>query len=116
MLSQNKNKSYLVSVEKAVKQSRNVAELGTQALHNICQIVKFFKIEKMHQLVFNTDSPTHLKAFEETSLHKLNQDMQDMDGYMMDQADEPEKQDQRAENSAEAENEESVRHYNVDRV
>jgi hypothetical protein len=29
MLSQNKNKSYLVSVEKAVKQSRNVAECGT---------------------------------------------------------------------------------------
>jgi hypothetical protein len=75
MLSQNKNKSYLVSVEKAVKQSRSVAECGTQALHNICQIVKFFKIEKMHQLVFNTESTTQLKAFEETSLHKLNQEM-----------------------------------------
>jgi hypothetical protein len=48
MLSQNKNKSYLVSVEKAVKQSRNVADISKSALSNIQQIVKFFKIEKIH--------------------------------------------------------------------
>jgi hypothetical protein len=35
MLSQNKNKSYLVSVEKAIKQSRNVAEISKSAMHNI---------------------------------------------------------------------------------
>jgi hypothetical protein len=35
MLSQNKNKSYLVSVEKAVKQSKSVAECGNASLHNI---------------------------------------------------------------------------------
>lgn len=52
MLSQNKNKSYLVSVEKAIKQSRNVAEISKSALQNILQIVKFFKVEKIHQLVF----------------------------------------------------------------
>lgn len=72
MLSQNKNKSFLVSVEKAVKQSRNVADCGNSALHNIEQIVKFFKVEKIHTLVFNTEAPTELKAFEETSLYKLN--------------------------------------------
>ena len=48
MLSQNKNKSYLVSVEKAIKQSRNVAEISKSALQNILQIVKFFKVEKIH--------------------------------------------------------------------
>ena len=35
MLSQNKNKSYLVSVEKAVKQSRNVAEISKTAMQNV---------------------------------------------------------------------------------
>ena len=35
MLSQNKNKSYLVSVEKAIKQSRNVAEISKSAMQNI---------------------------------------------------------------------------------
>ena len=119
MLSQNKNKSYLVSVEKAVKQSRNVAECGTQALHNICQIVKFFKIEKMHQLVFNTDRPTHLQAFEETSLHKLNQDMQDMEGYMMEtEQNSPSlaKNHERHDNSADGDHEDSPQNYNVERV
>ena len=55
MLSENKNKSYLVSVEKAVKQARTVAEISNSALQNIQQIVKFFKIEKMHSLIFESD-------------------------------------------------------------
>lgn len=54
MLSQNKNKSYLVSIEKAIKQSRNVAEISKSAMQNILQIVKFFKVEKIHSLVFET--------------------------------------------------------------
>lgn len=58
MLSQNKNKSYLVSVEKAIKQSRNVAEISKSALQNILQIVKFFKVEKIHKLVFETEEPS----------------------------------------------------------
>lgn len=58
MLSQNKNKSYLVSVEKAIKQSRNVAEISKSALQNILQIVKFFKVEKIHNLVFQTEEPS----------------------------------------------------------
>lgn len=58
MLSQNKNKSYLVSVEKAIKQSRNVAEISKSALQNILQIVKFFKVEKIHSLVFQTEEPS----------------------------------------------------------
>lgn len=61
MLSQNKNKSYLVSVEKAIKQSRNVAEISKSALQNILQIVKFFKVEKIHSLVFQTEEPTDNK-------------------------------------------------------
>ena len=67
MLSQNKNKSYLVSVEKAVKQSRNVADISKSALSNIQQIVKFFKIEKIHQLVFATDEPVDLNLNHSTS-------------------------------------------------
>lgn len=79
MLSQNKNKSYLVSVEKAVKQSKSVAECGNASLHNINQIVKFMKIEKMHSLVFDTEQPTDLKVFEDTSFFKLNQEENDKD-------------------------------------
>ena len=52
MLSQNKNKPYLVSAEKAVKKSREVEEISKSAMTNIQSIVKFFKIEKIHQLVF----------------------------------------------------------------
>ena len=59
MLSQNKNKSYLVSIEKAIKQSRNVAEISKSAMQNILQIVKFFKVEKIHQLVFQTEEPSN---------------------------------------------------------
>ena len=55
MLSENKNKSYLVSVEKAVKQSRTVSDISKSALNNILQIVKFFKIEKIHSLVNEGD-------------------------------------------------------------
>ena len=58
MMSQNKNKSYLVSIEKAIKQSRNVAEISKSAMQNILQIVKFFKVEKIHQLIFQTEEPT----------------------------------------------------------
>lgn len=58
MLSQNKNKTYLVSVEKAVKQSRNVAEISKSAMQNVLQIVKFFKVEKIHQLLFQTEQPS----------------------------------------------------------
>lgn len=72
MLSQNKNKSYLVSVEKAVKQSKSVADCGTAALINIEKIVKFFKIEKLHSLVFETEEPKKLVKYEETSFHHLN--------------------------------------------
>ena len=68
MLSQNKNKSYLVSVEKAIKQSRNVAEISKSALQNILQIVKFFKVEKIHSLVFQTEEPTdHTDVISESS-------------------------------------------------
>ncbi len=80
MLSQNKNKSYLVSVEKAVKQSKGVAECGNAALHNISQIVKFLKIEKMHSLVFETENPTDLKTFEETSFYKMNEENNEKEG------------------------------------
>lgn len=62
MLSQNKNKSYLVSVEKAIKQSRNVAEISKSAMQNILQIVKFFKVEKIHQLVFQLEEPDEADA------------------------------------------------------
>ena len=50
MLSQNKNKPYLVSAEKAVKKSREVEEISKSAMTNIQSIVKFFKIETVHQV------------------------------------------------------------------
>jgi len=71
MLNQNKNKSYLVSVEKAIKQSRNVAEISKSALHNILQIVKFFKVEKIHELVFQTEEPCETPKLKSDSSSRL---------------------------------------------
>ena len=58
MISQNKSKSYLISVEKSIKQTREMSELGSAALTNIENIVKFLKVEKMHELVFESEPPT----------------------------------------------------------
>jgi DNA-binding phage protein len=57
MTSQNKSKSYLISVEKATKQTRNMSELGENALSNIENIIKFLKVEKMYELVFQAEPP-----------------------------------------------------------
>lgn len=57
MTSQNKSKSYLISVEKATKQTRNISELGENALLNIENIIKFLKVEKMYELVFQAEPP-----------------------------------------------------------
>jgi hypothetical protein len=35
-----------------------MSELGMAALHNIENIVKFLKVEKMHELVFDVEPPT----------------------------------------------------------
>lgn len=77
MLSQNKNKSYLVSVEKAVKQSKGVADCGTAALLNIEKIVKFLKIEKLHSLVFETEVPKKLVKYDETSFQQMKQKLKE---------------------------------------
>ena len=37
-----------------------MAEISKSALQNILQIVKFFKVEKIHKLVFETEEPTDL--------------------------------------------------------
>jgi len=58
MISQNKSKSYLISVEKSIKQTREMSELGSAALTNIEHIVRFLKVEKMHELVFEAEQPT----------------------------------------------------------
>lgn len=58
MISQNKSKSYLISVEKSIKQTRDMSELGTASLLNIENIVKFLKVEKMHELVFEVEPPS----------------------------------------------------------
>ena len=58
MITQNKSKSYLISVEKSIKQTKDMSELGTAALTNIENIVKFLKVEKMYELVFEVEQPT----------------------------------------------------------
>lgn len=58
MINQNKSKSYLISVEKSIKQTKDMSELGTAALANIENIVKFLKVEKMYELVFEVEQPT----------------------------------------------------------
>lgn len=58
MINQNKSKSYLISVEKSIKQTKDMSELGTAALSNMENIVKFLKIEKMYELVFDVEQPT----------------------------------------------------------
>ena len=55
MINQNKSKSYLISVEKSIKQTRDMSELGAAALGNIENIVKFLKVEKMYELVFDVE-------------------------------------------------------------
>jgi hypothetical protein len=35
-----------------------MSELGSAALHNIENIVKFLKVEKMYELVFDVEPPT----------------------------------------------------------
>lgn len=58
MINQNKSKSYLISVEKSIKQTRDMSELGSAALQNIENIVKFLKVEKMYELVFDVEQPS----------------------------------------------------------
>ena len=58
MITQNKSKSYLISVEKSIKQTKDMSELGSAALTNIENIVKFLKVEKMYELVFEVEQPT----------------------------------------------------------
>jgi DUF1009 family protein len=58
MLNQNKSKSYLISVEKSIKQTKDMSEQGVIALANIENIVKFLKVDKMYELVFEVESPT----------------------------------------------------------
>jgi hypothetical protein len=48
MLSQNKNKEYLISVEKSIKQTQRMVDLGVTSIENIEHIVSFFKIEKLY--------------------------------------------------------------------
>jgi len=52
MINQNKSKSYLISIEKSIKQTREISDLGNTSLVNIENIIKFFKVEKLHDLVF----------------------------------------------------------------
>jgi hypothetical protein len=52
MINQNKSKSYLISVEKAIKQTQSMQEMGVNSLKNFEQIITFFKTEKMYELVF----------------------------------------------------------------
>lgn len=52
MINQNKSKSYLISVEKAIKQTQGMQEMGVNALKSFEQIITFFKTEKMYELVF----------------------------------------------------------------
>jgi hypothetical protein len=58
MINQNKSKSYLISVEKSIKQTKDMSDLGSQALLNLENIVKFLKVEKMYELVFDVEQPT----------------------------------------------------------
>ena len=68
MTSQNKSKSYLISVEKATKQTRNMSELGANALSNIESIIKFLKVEKMYELVFQAELPV------QASIHSIDKE------------------------------------------
>ena len=68
MTSQNKSKSYLISVEKATKQTKNMSELGANALSNIENIIKFLKVEKMYELVFQAEPPI------QASIHSIDKD------------------------------------------
>jgi DNA-binding phage protein len=51
MLADNNNQAYLVSVEKCIKQAKKMADMGTDALQNITQILEFLKIEQLHRLL-----------------------------------------------------------------
>lgn len=57
LINQNKSKSYLISVEKATKQTRVLSEMGANALTNVENIIKFLKVEKMYELVFQAEPP-----------------------------------------------------------
>lgn len=58
LTSQNKSKSYLISVEKATKQTKSMSDMGSNALDNVESIIKFLKVEKMYELVFQAEPPT----------------------------------------------------------
>ena len=51
MLQDNNNQAYLVSVEKCISRAKLMADMGTDALSNISQILKFLKLEKLHGIL-----------------------------------------------------------------
>jgi len=57
----NSGRAYLVSVEKCIARAREMADMGTDALHNISQILKFLKIEKLHQLLSDEEELEQLE-------------------------------------------------------
>jgi hypothetical protein len=74
LINQNKAKSYLISVEKATKQTRNMSEMGTSALNNVENIIKFLKVEKMYELVFQAEPPSSIQPIDQ---EKLPESMKD---------------------------------------
>lgn len=71
MMADNNNQAYLVSVEKCIKQATKMADMGTEALQNIAQILEFLKIEKLHQLLSDEDELEMLTA---DLLHQIREE------------------------------------------
>ena len=71
MLADNNNQAYLVSVEKCIKQAKKMADMGTDALQNISQILQFLKIERLHRLLSDEDE---LEQLERNIIQQISED------------------------------------------
>ena len=70
MMADNNNQAYLVSVEKCIKQAKKMADMGTDALQNISQILKFLKIEKLHSLLSDEEELEQLERSLVQAIHE----------------------------------------------
>ena len=75
MNSDNNNQAYLVSVEKCIKWAKSMADMGTESLVNIDQILQFLKIEKLHNLLSND---AEMLELEENIIAKINEEREEM--------------------------------------
>jgi len=73
MMADNNNQAYLVSVEKCIKQAKKMADMGSDALQNISQILKFLKIEKLHQLLSDEEE---LEQLERDLAQQIKEDLE----------------------------------------